>query len=116
MRGDGLSYLPLSNKSRFANLQPIRLTVATPDRQGDQMYQHEGEEWVYVLSGRLRLALDGKSHELEAGDAAHFDSRLPHRLTALEGCDAELILVACPVPETGFAPAARPIRQKRAIL
>jgi transcriptional regulator with XRE-family HTH domain len=114
VRGDGLSYLALSNKNRFANLQPMRLTVSA-NRSGDEMYQHEGEEWVYVLSGRLRLALAGRTHELSPGDAAHFDSRLPHRLTALDGCDAELILVACTIPEPATSPMPRPHRPRRAI-
>jgi transcriptional regulator with XRE-family HTH domain len=115
VRGDGLSYLPLSSKSRFANLQPIRLTVYA-DRAGDEMYQHEGEEWVYVLSGRLRVSLAGKTHDLSAGDAAHFDSRQPHRLAALDGQDAELILVACPVPEPVGSTVHRLSRQRRAIM
>jgi transcriptional regulator with XRE-family HTH domain len=114
VRGDGLTYRPLSNKSRFGNLQPIRLTVSAK-RQGDEMYQHEGEEWVYVLSGRLRLLLAGKSYDLDAGDAGHFDSRQPHRLTALGGRDAELILVACPLPEPASSMHSRPVRARRAI-
>ena len=114
VHGDGLSYLALSNKSRFANLQPMRLTVSA-DRRGDEMYQHEGEEWVYVLSGRLSLALAGKTHLLLPGDAAHFDSRLPHRLSALGGADAELILVACPLAEPATGPMPRPPRPRRAI-
>jgi quercetin dioxygenase-like cupin family protein len=80
------------------------------------MYQHEGEEWVYVLSGQLRLALSGRFYDLAAGDSAHFDSRLPHRLTALGGTDAELILVACPVPESNAGMGNRPVRARRAIL
>jgi transcriptional regulator with XRE-family HTH domain len=113
VQGDGLSYWPLSSRRRFANMQPMRLTVSA-DRKGDEMYQHEGEEWVYVLSGRLRLWLGGKTHDLAAGDAAHFDSRQPHRLSALDGKDAELILVACTVPEPS-ASLPRRLRSKRAI-
>jgi len=56
----------------------------------------------------------GVPHDLEPGDSAHFDSRQPHRLTALGGRDAELILVACPVPETEYD-FPRSIRQHRAI-
>jgi uncharacterized cupin superfamily protein len=44
-------------------------------------YKHDGE-WIYLLSGRLTLSLAGKTYDLEPGDAAHFDSRLPHRLIA----------------------------------
>ena len=111
--GDGLIYKPLSNSARFANLQPIRLTVCA-DRVGDERYQHDGEEWVYVLSGQLRITVAGNNYDLEPGDAAHFDSRHPHRVTALGGRDAELILVACPVPEPS-AQLPRPRRQRRAI-
>jgi transcriptional regulator with XRE-family HTH domain len=113
VRGDGLSYRTLSSKRRFANLEPMHLTVSH-QRQGDEMYHHEGEEWVYVLSGRLRLALGGKTHELAAGDAAHFDSRQPHRLSALDGKDAELILVACRLSEPATT-IPRRLRPKRAI-
>jgi transcriptional regulator with XRE-family HTH domain len=99
-RSNGLTYAVLSSNLRFSNLQPIRLTVS-PDRQGDEQYQHDGEEWVYVLSGRLRVMLAGQPYDLEAGDAAHFDSRQPHRLSALDGKEAEAIVVACPLPEPG---------------
>ena len=78
-------------------MQPIRVTVPA-DRTGDEMYQHDGEEWLYVLSGTLRLALADQTQVLHPGDAAHFDARTPHRLSALDGHDAELILVACAGP------------------
>jgi len=113
---NGLTYGLLSNASRFANLQPMKLTVSR-NRQGDEQYQHDGEEWVYVLGGRLRITVAGQNHELEPGDAAHFDSRQPHRLTALGNEDAELILVACPLPETSAHVPSLParVRQRRAI-
>jgi transcriptional regulator with XRE-family HTH domain len=95
-QGEGISYAPLSSASRF-NLQPIELLVS-PSRHGSERYQHEGEEWVFVLSGRLRLLLGEKEYDIATGDAAHFDSRLPHRLEALDGRDAKIILVACPIP------------------
>ncbi|HEX4055616.1 MAG TPA: XRE family transcriptional regulator [Tepidisphaeraceae bacterium] len=94
--GDGVSYVPMSSASPF-NLQPIRLDIAST-RQGAEQYQHEGEEWIYVLSGRLQLSLGEKQYVIDAGDAAHFDSRLPHRLDALDGKDASIVLVACPIP------------------
>lgn len=93
-QGNGLSYTPLSRPKRAANMHPIRVTV--PARRADgEMYRHEGEEWLHVLSGTLRLALADETHELHPGDSAHFDARVPHRLSAPDGRDAELILVAC---------------------
>ncbi|MFJ3219598.1 helix-turn-helix domain-containing protein [Kitasatospora sp. NPDC086801] len=39
---------------------------------------HEGYEWLYVLSGRLRLVLGSHDLVLTAGEAAEFDTRTPH--------------------------------------
>ncbi|MCZ4511194.1 XRE family transcriptional regulator [Streptomyces sp. ActVer] len=39
---------------------------------------HEGYEWLYVLSGRLRLVLGEHDVVLAPGEAAEFDTRVPH--------------------------------------
>ncbi len=63
--------------------------------KGDCLYQHDGEEWLYVLSGQLRLILADSEYVLQPGDAAHFDASTPHRFSAIGSCDAEIIFVAC---------------------
>ena len=102
---NGLKYAPLSNAGRFFNLQPLRIRVS-PARRGNEHYHHEGEEWIYVLSGNLTLSLAGKFYELEPGDAAHFESRQPHRLIAPGPQDAEVLVVASPVS----SPPVNPFR------
>lgn len=107
---NGLKYTPLSN-GRFFNVQPLRVKVS-PSRRGNEHYHHDGEEWIYVLSGKLTLSLAGKTYDLEPGDAAHFESRLPHRLIARGGHDAEILVVAAPV----WSPPVNPnFNQHRAI-
>jgi transcriptional regulator with XRE-family HTH domain len=96
-QGNGLYYRPLLSGDRQSNLQPVRVTIPA-DRAGDDLYQHDGEEWLYVLSGAVCLTLDSETHDLYEGDAAHFDARVPHRLKALHGRDADIILVACSLP------------------
>jgi len=95
-RINGLKFSPLSHAGRFFNLHPIKVTVPV-SRRGNEHYHHDGEEWIYVLSGELTLSLAGKTHDLMPGDAAHFDSRLPHRLIASGKKDVEVLLVASPV-------------------
>jgi quercetin dioxygenase-like cupin family protein len=105
--------VPLSKASRLFNLQPIRVRVSR-SRRGDEHYHHEGEEWIYLLSGSLTVSLAGKTYDLAPGDAAHFDSRLPHRLIARGSADAELLLVASPLSQS--SPGARSSsRERRAI-
>jgi transcriptional regulator with XRE-family HTH domain len=108
---NGLKYAPLSQAGRFFNVQPLRVKVS-PLRRGSEHYHHDGEEWVYVLSGKLILSLAGKTYDLGPGDAAHFESRLPHRLIARGDRDAEVLVVAAPV----WSPPMNPsLNQHRAI-
>ncbi|MDQ3638445.1 MAG: cupin domain-containing protein, partial [Actinomycetota bacterium] len=79
------------------NLHPIRIVVPA-EREEGEVYQHEGEQWLYVVSGSLGLEIGDEEFILELGDAAHFSADNRHRLTALGGRDAEIILVACAVP------------------
>jgi uncharacterized cupin superfamily protein len=72
--------------------------IVPADRSGDELYCHDGEEWIYVLKGSLCLNLGGELHTLNEGDATSFDASLPHRLSARNNQDVEIILVACALP------------------
>ncbi len=96
-RGNGLLYSKLSHGNMTFNLRPLRIVVPA-ERAGETLYQHEGEQWLYVLSGRLCLEISEEEIVLRPGDAAHFDADYPHKLRALDERDAEVILVACAVP------------------
>ena len=95
-RGNGLLYSRLSDGGWAFNLQPLRVVPA--EREGEALYRHEGEQWLYALSGRLRLGIGDEEVVLGEGDAAHFDADKPHRFEALDGREAEAIVVACAVP------------------
>jgi len=111
---NGLSYAPLSYAGHSFNLQPIKVTVPV-SRQGDEHFHHAGEEWIYLLSGALTLSLAGQRYDLSPGDAAHFDSRQPHRLIATGNADAEVLLVASPLADSGPIALAT-VRERRAIV
>ena len=48
-------------------------------------FQHAGEEFDFVLEGRIRYTIDDEDYILEAGDSIYFDSSLRHRVEALDG-------------------------------
>ena len=53
--------------------------VLIPPEPGEpEMRTHEGSEWLYVLSGRLRLILGDRDVTINVGEAAEFDTRIPH--------------------------------------
>ncbi|MEC3975964.1 helix-turn-helix domain-containing protein [Amycolatopsis sp. H20-H5] len=57
--------------------QAFKLLVP-PTRTEPELRVHEGYEWLYVLSGRLRLLLGDRDMTLGPGEAAEFDTRVPH--------------------------------------
>lgn len=61
--------------------------------QGDVVRVHPGEEWLYVLEGKLGLTVGESQYVLDAGDSAHFDSLVPHRIVAETRHGAELLFV-----------------------
>lgn len=75
----GWTYRPAGTPGRA--MQMLRVHIP-PQVQDAVVRVHPGEEWLYVLSGRLALNLDRDRHLLEPGDAAHFDSMRPHQLAA----------------------------------
>jgi transcriptional regulator with XRE-family HTH domain len=52
---------------------------------------HEGYEWLYVLSGRLRMILADKDIVMTKGEAAEFDTRLPHWFGSADGRPVEIL-------------------------
>lgn len=54
---------------------------------------HDGYEWLFVLSGRLRLHLGDSEFTLKRGEAAEFDTRTPHAMWALGGRSAEVLSI-----------------------
>ncbi|MGK5496795.1 helix-turn-helix domain-containing protein [Streptomyces sp. URMC 125] len=73
-------------------MQALRVHVP-PASQNDLVRTHAGEEWLYVLAGRLRLVLGEREHLLSPGDSAHYDSLTPHRITAVPPGGADLLFV-----------------------
>jgi transcriptional regulator with XRE-family HTH domain len=73
----GITWLPLTR--RPGGLQAYKMIIpatAPPPEPGQQV--HEGYDWLYVLSGRLRLLLGEHDFILTAGEVAEFDTRTPH--------------------------------------
>ena len=55
--------------------------------------RHEGQEFVYVLGGSLKLAFeDGRSFALKAGDSLYFDSSVGHLYLSTGRGDAQAVV------------------------
>jgi DNA-binding transcriptional MerR regulator/quercetin dioxygenase-like cupin family protein len=59
-------------------LEPHLFRVA-PRAGSGESYAHEGEEFLFVLRGELKIALAGEEYHLKRGDSFCFESTTPHR-------------------------------------
>lgn len=79
-RGLAFTYEFLATDAAGKQMSPILGTVHARRIEGPQDFaRHEGEEWVYVLSGSIEVHFEsGSVAALNRGDALYFDSRLGH--------------------------------------
>lgn len=94
---NGLTIAGCSGFPGSSTLDALHITIH-PDRVPPAPARHRGEEWIHVVSGRLRLEFEGAVHLLESGSSAHFDANRPHRLAA-EGGVTEVLVVAADAPD-----------------
>jgi transcriptional regulator with XRE-family HTH domain len=58
-------------------MEPHLFRISPSAGSGDS-YSHEGEEFLYVLRGELKIALDTQEYRLKQGDSFYFESGMPH--------------------------------------
>lgn len=87
-RADGRILTSLSRQQ--GEPQAFKITIPAKDREGE-LRTHAGYEWLYVLSGRMRLILGEHNLVLGAGEAAEFDTRTPHWFGAAGGGPVEIL-------------------------
>lgn len=86
----GMTMVPLTE--RAGPIQAYKLVIPASNRRRQPHPQsHQGYEWVYVLSGRLRLILAEHDLVLSPGEAAEFDTRTPHWFGAADGKPVEFL-------------------------
>jgi transcriptional regulator with XRE-family HTH domain len=87
-RVNGRTVVPLTKQP--AGQQAWKIVIprgfVTPEPKS-----HEGYEWLYVLSGRIRLILAERDFVMAAGEVAEFDTRTPHWFGSTGESDAEVL-------------------------
>ncbi|WP_335938911.1 helix-turn-helix domain-containing protein [Streptomyces sp. PTD5-9] len=110
VRRSGLVLVPLTR--RAGGIQAYKV-VYPPAGRAPAMNPrtHEGYEWFYVLDGHVRFVLGEQEFRLGAGEAAEFDTRIPHWIGSADGRPAELLALFGPQGEHAhLAPRRRRTR------
>ena len=82
----GLTMWPLTRRGPAAGLQAYKIVIsAKRNRPPDTLPVHEGHDWLYVLSGRMRLVLGDDDLVIAPGEAVEFTTWTPHWFGAIDG-------------------------------
>jgi transcriptional regulator with XRE-family HTH domain len=106
---NGRTVLPLTRQPGGVQAWKI---VVPPSNSVPQLKSHEGYEWLYVLSGRMRLILGDHDLVLGPGEVAEFDTRVPHWFGSHGDQPAEILSLFGPQGERVHA-RARSVDQRQ---
>ncbi len=89
VRRHDMTFVPLTRRPGGTQAYKVIL----PPRHGGEPQSHEGYEWLYVLNGSLRLVLGERELVLTPGEAAEFDTHVPHHLSSADDGPVELLVL-----------------------
>lgn len=88
----GYNYQAIAAAMPFKGMEPF--IMRPPLRfQDDRVFQHVGEEFIFVLEGGIEIEFSKRRVTLRVGDAIYFDSHLAHRSRSLGSKPAEALVV-----------------------
>ena len=86
------NYEMMAAPKQFKRMEPY--IMKPPFKfQGKRLFQHVGEEFMFVLSGTIEVEFSNQLYQLHSGDALYFDSHLPHRSRSLGTKHAKVLVV-----------------------
>ena len=88
-----LAFFPLGKGKIDRHMEPFFIDVLPQPPGRVKVSQHEGEEFIIVISGGIELQYGDETFRLEPGDSVYYSSTTPHRLVALNGEKAQIMAV-----------------------
>ena len=89
-RRNGRIVFPLTQQSGGPHVWKV---IIPPERNEPELRTHKGYEWLYVLSGRMRLLLGEHDITIGPGEVAEFDTALPHWFGSADREPVEILSV-----------------------
>ena len=86
------SYRSLAAGFKNRNFEPLVVTVE-PNDNPVTLNSHDGQEWNYVIEGRMELHIGDKTIILNTGDSVMYDSNRPHGMKALDNKELKFITI-----------------------
>jgi transcriptional regulator with XRE-family HTH domain len=88
----GYNYELIAGPKKFKTMEPYIMKPPL-NFQDQRMFEHGGEELIFVLSGSVEVEVSGEVIRLDSGDTMYFDAHLPHRTRSLGNKNASVLVV-----------------------
>ena len=85
-------YSHLAFTFRDKKAEPFLVTVAPKDER-PVMHAHDGQEFNWMVSGRMRFFIAGSEFDLEPGDSVYFNASISHAMQALDDAPAQFLAI-----------------------
>ncbi len=92
-RTDNYAYTTLTPGAENKHIKAFRVAVEGNSEHTGVGYQHEGEEFVYVLKGEIEVVVGDNINSLAEGESLHFNSGIQHKLRNVSPETAEFLVV-----------------------
>lgn len=88
-----LDFFPLAASKTGRHVEPFVVEIKPAMAHEPILSSHEGEEFIYVLEGAIKINYGREIHVLHAGDSIYYDSIVDHLVSALNGEPAKIVAV-----------------------
>ena len=92
-RTQNYSYTTLTPDGENSHLRAFMVTIEPQLDHKPVAYKHEGEEFIFVMSGDLELTLGSKVQKYKTGESVHFNSDIPHKLKSVSNEPTKCLVV-----------------------
>ncbi len=89
----GYKFEPIAASRRFKQMEPFVLRPRKTLPPDVVLTEHEGEELIFVVSGRIEVVFTDQTVKLGKGDSVYLDSSMRHRLCSIGKQQAEVLVV-----------------------
>ncbi|MCL2043808.1 MAG: XRE family transcriptional regulator [Treponema sp.] len=87
----GLSFKALAADKNGRHMEPFIVDIEPNSMQ--EQSAHEGEEFIHVLAGNLKLEYGSTNETLYPGDSVYYDSIVPHRVMCADSQPVKILAV-----------------------
>ena len=84
-------YKSLAYRFVGRKMEPFLVTVPPKSKDELTFTEHPGQEFIYMIKGKLEITIGTTTHVMEPGDSLYFSSASPHGLRGLDGAPAEFL-------------------------